>query len=102
MYSYKELSHNSNLYSYPLELAYNITFQRIKFVTGFGLYFVKSRIEGDALFSVSNYLDPGYFISGGYLINLDFIALFPEIKLNYLIDTEVLSITPILSISFSL
>jgi len=63
---------------------------------------VKSRIEGDALFSVSNYLDPGYFISGGYLINLDFIALFPEIKLNYLIDTEVLSITPILSISFSL
>lgn len=97
----QDQSKNSRLSAYPLELAYNITFNRIKYLGGFGLYFLKSRIEGQHLISKSNYLDFGYFLSCGYGFDIELIKLTAEMKINYIIDTEIISINPMLSISYS-
>jgi len=102
LYSYNEDGHNSKLFCYPVELAYNLTFQRLKCLTGIGLYFVNSSIDAFDLVSESSYLDIGYFISFAYGLNIQNIKFSPELKLNYIIDTEVWTLIPLLSISYSI
>jgi len=97
-YTYSYESHNSNLSYVPIELAYNIAFDKLRIASGFGVHLINSQIDAFDIISTSNYMDFGYFASVSYGLFVGPLRVGPELKFNYLIDLELLSLTPTLSL----